>query len=298
MHNLIFKFTNIYASSVKGCSINIKADGLYGGARIHSIFKGSFAEELKSIDPLNGLTKSSIITAIDNSNGINPELLVPRAAFELLAISQVEQFRYPSLNCVELVHEELNNIAQSCLEDDSLQLEHYPKLKTVIGDVVSQLLQHRLPTTNENVEIFIDYQKAYINTSHPDFIKAQSMEITKKDLLGQPIELSFKLAINSNSSTDDDSVKHILMQEYLKSYMSIVSKEVHDTIPKCIMLFLVNFVIGQLHKELVEQICNKGNHEDLLCESLETTKRRKEIEIEISELEKADKIVKTISSNK
>lgn len=77
------------------------------------------------------------MTVIDNSDGMNSEISVPRAAFESLVRRQIEQFQSPSLNFVGLVHEELNNISQSCLEDESLQLERYPIFRIVLSDVVS-----------------------------------------------------------------------------------------------------------------------------------------------------------------
>lgn len=53
--NLIFKFTNIYTSAIKGYKINIKTDYLYGGARIQSVFQDFFSNEIRSINPLAGL---------------------------------------------------------------------------------------------------------------------------------------------------------------------------------------------------------------------------------------------------
>lgn len=316
MLNLIFKFTNTYTSAIKGYKINIKTDDLYGGARIQSVFQDFFSNEIRSINPLAGLKKEHIMTAINNANGMNPAIFVPEVAFELLARRQVEQFRGPSLKCIDLVHEELKHIAQICLEDVSLHLDHYPKLKTLLCVVVNDLWQGRLPITKQTVESFIDIQIAHINTSHPDFLpkQTQSVEVVTKEkqidgapsrdnrknqhepnAAPQKTQLCINLPLDTTVMEGRSSVDFVLVIELLKSYFSIVCKIVEDTIPKMIILHMVNFVVEQLQVELVKQVYEKGDVDNLLSESPITISRRNELEAEIAVLEKADKIINTLS---
>lgn len=51
---------------------------------------------------------------ISHFQGPRPALFVPEIAFELLVKRQIKRLEEPSLRCVELVHEEMQRIAQHC----------------------------------------------------------------------------------------------------------------------------------------------------------------------------------------
>ncbi|CCC66678.1 hypothetical protein NCAS_0A01180 [Naumovozyma castellii] len=166
---LMNKFATSFISSIEGNSSDINTKELCGGARIYYIYNNVFGKSLKSIDPTTNLTTMDIRTAIRNSTGPRPTLFVPEFAFDLLVRPQVSLLLEPSQRCVELVYEELMKICHGC---GSPELVRYPRLKSMLIEVVVDLLKERLAPTRQYVESLIDIHKAYINTNHPSFLKA------------------------------------------------------------------------------------------------------------------------------
>ncbi|XP_065829676.1 dynamin-1-like protein isoform X2 [Oscarella lobularis] len=166
---IITKFATIYCSIIEGTARDIQTTELSGGARIGYIFYDIFGRALRSVDPLAGLTRSDILTAIRNATGPRPVLFVPEIAFELLVRRQVKRLEDPSLRCVELVYEELQRIIQYCIR--SIQdLQRFPHLQERIVEVLMGLLRQRVSPTNQMVENLISIELAYTNTNHPDFV--------------------------------------------------------------------------------------------------------------------------------
>ncbi|CAG58573.1 uncharacterized protein GVI51_D05797 [Nakaseomyces glabratus] len=166
---LMNKFATAFISSIDGTSSEISTKELSGGARIYYIYNNIFGNTLKSIDPTTNLTILDIRTAIRNSTGPRPTLFVPELAFDLLVKPQIKLLLEPSQQCVELVYEELVKICHKC---GTPELSRYPKLKSKLIEVVSDLLRERLFPTRSYVESLIDIHRAYINTNHPNFLTA------------------------------------------------------------------------------------------------------------------------------
>ena len=165
----ITEFSTNYYQKIDGSSRDIETNQLSGGARICYIFHHTFAEALKAIEPLEGLTRSDILHAISNAMGPRPALFVSEIAFELLVKKQIKLLLTPSLQCVELVYEELQRIIQYCL-GHSRDFQRFPVLRDRMNHVVMNLLRERLPITNTMVENLVSIELAYINTNHPDFV--------------------------------------------------------------------------------------------------------------------------------
>ncbi|KAI5710584.1 hypothetical protein M8J75_009896 [Diaphorina citri] len=168
---IITKFASAYCSTVEGTARNIETTELCGGARICYIFHEIFGKVLDGINPLDGLTKMDILTAIRNATGPRPALFVPEVSFELLVKRQIRRLEEPSQRCVELVHEEMQRIIQHCGIESQQEMLRFPALHERIVEVVTQLLRRRLPATNTMVENLLAIELAYINTKHPDFHK-------------------------------------------------------------------------------------------------------------------------------
>ena len=166
---ILTKFASNYCHKIEGTSRDIETHQLSGGARICYIFHHIFADTLNSIAPLEGLQRSDILHAISNAMGPRPALFVSEMAFELLVKRQIRLLLQPSLQCVELVYEELQRIIQYCLSHIR-DFQRFPTLREQMNTVVMGLLRERLPTTNQMVENLIRIELAYINTNHPDFV--------------------------------------------------------------------------------------------------------------------------------
>ncbi len=165
----ITKFSTSYCEKIDGTSRDIETNQLSGGARICYIFHHTFSEALRAIEPLEGLSRSDILHAISNAMGPRPALFVSEIAFELLVKKQIKLLLGPSLQCVELVYEELQRIIQYCL-NHIRDVQRFPVLRERINMVVMKILRDRLPITNEMVDSLIAIELAYINTNHPDFV--------------------------------------------------------------------------------------------------------------------------------
>ena len=165
----ITRFSTSYCEKIDGSSRDIETNQLSGGARICYIFHHTFSEALRAIEPLEGLSRSDILHAISNAMGPRPALFVSEIAFELLVKKQIKLLLGPSLQCVELVYEELQRIIQYCLSHVR-DVQRFPLLRERINMVVMKLLRDRLPITNEMVDNLIAIELAYINTNHPDFV--------------------------------------------------------------------------------------------------------------------------------
>ena len=163
------RFSTTYTEKIDGTSRDIETNQLSGGARVCYIFHHTFTEALRAIEPLEGLSRTDILHAISNAMGPRPALFVSEIAFELLVKKQIRLLLPPSLQCVELVYEELQRIIQYCLSQIR-DFQRFPMLRDRMNQVVTSLLRQHLPITNTMVENLISIELAYINTNHPDFV--------------------------------------------------------------------------------------------------------------------------------
>lgn len=163
------RFATNYCEKIDGTSRDIETHQLSGGARICYIFHHTFTEALRAIEPLEGLNRSDILHAISNAMGPRPALFVSEIAFELLVKKQIRLLLPPSLQCVELVYEELQRIIQYSLNAVK-DFQRFPILRDRVNQVVMSLLRQRQPIANSMVESLISIELAYVNTNHPDFV--------------------------------------------------------------------------------------------------------------------------------
>lgn len=179
------RFASNYTEKIDGTSRDIETHQLSGGARICYIFHHTFTEALKAIEPLEGLNRSDILHAISNAMGPRPALFVSEIAFELLVKKQIRLLLPPSLQCVELVYEELQRIIQYSLSFVR-DFQRFPVLRDKVNQVVMNLLRERQPIANGMVENLISIELAYINTNHPDFVGGTRAAYESYMLLSQP----------------------------------------------------------------------------------------------------------------
>ena len=203
------KFSTAYCQKVEGTSRDIETHQLSGGARICYIFHQTFSEALNDIKPLEGLSRTDVLHAISNAMGPRPALFVSEMAFELLVKKQIRLLLQPSLQCVELVYEELQRIIQYCLSH-LRDFQRFPTLREQMNSVVMSLIRKRLPITNQMVENLIAIEVAYINTNHPDFVggtraayEAYMMAQTQSQR--NPLEPKLNVTASSSASNPPSS---------------------------------------------------------------------------------------------
>ncbi len=108
--NLLNRFTTHYSDMIEGRFVRESALECLGGSRISFIFHSILTKAINNVDPFEYLTEQDIQTAIKNASALNPSLFVPEQAFEVLIRQQIARLLEPSLQCANLVYEELRRI--------------------------------------------------------------------------------------------------------------------------------------------------------------------------------------------
>jgi dynamin 1-like protein len=98
----------------------------------------------------------------------------------------------PSLNCVDLVYEELLRIVQHCGLEIQQEMQRFPRLYERINEVVSSVLCGRLAPTKDFVANLVAIELAYINTKHPEFTDAALVNMLKE---ASPMDTPKRVAI-------------------------------------------------------------------------------------------------------
>lgn len=165
--HLITRFIEEYNKKLDGNFVREITTECLGGARINFIFHKIFKNAITKIDPFENLTEQDIQTAIKNASAMSPSLFVPEAAFEVLTRQQIARLLEPSIQCAQLVYEELKRIV---LQIHLPELQRYYKLQSRMHDVMESVLDSCLNPTNEMILDLIEIETSLINTNHPDFI--------------------------------------------------------------------------------------------------------------------------------
>ncbi|KAG0243416.1 vacuolar protein sorting-associated protein 1 [Mortierella sp. GBA43] len=99
----------------------------------------------------------------------------------------------------------------------------------------------------------------------------------------------------SGNLSEREQIETEVIKLLISSYFNIVKRTVIDTVPKAIMLNLVNMAKDELQRELLQELYKTDVLDELLKESEFTTNRRKECKKMIEALHKADEIVSSVS---
>ena len=140
-------------------------------------------------------------------------------------------------------------------------------------------MSNRLPTTNEKTKELVERELAYINTKHPDFHKEEIMKTFIKPYIENPLnavgdavmELMARHKLSPLQQRECE-----VTQKLIKSYFLIIRKSIQDTVPKTIMLFMVNFVKNNLLSELMTHLYKQEQFDNLLQESEHIAIKRRE----------------------
>jgi dynamin 1-like protein len=166
---LLSRFSAHFCDALDGRSPDVSTSELYGGARISFVFHEVFAHGLDSLSPFDVLSDADVRNAIRTATGPRPHLFVPEISFELLVKKQIQRLLHPSLQCVDLVLDELQRVTRQC-ERLVPEMARFPRLRARAVETVLELVRLRVEPTKVLVRNIIDVEAAYINTNHPDFI--------------------------------------------------------------------------------------------------------------------------------
>ncbi|CEF64895.1 Dynamin-1-like protein [Strongyloides ratti] len=259
--NILTKFNYSYCSVIDGRFKNIETSELCGGARISYVFHETFAKAIQSIDPSSDFTEEDILTAMRNSRGIKTSLYIPEECFELLVKQQIKRLEEPSLNCVDIVHEELIRLLQNCGTDFQQEIYRFPVLGENINKILRDLLKKRLEPTKKFIENLIAIEIAYINTKNPEFEK-----IIKNTNIFSRMKENNTMRSNKNTITyktfDEDNLENVIPQQSIlknvKDEVTSVNSETYEmaTAPCFTPRYSVsNEKIGYKLSELEKNVC-------------------------------------------
>jgi len=170
---------------------------------LNYIFYENYTTAISNIDPFDALTDEDIKTAIRNASSLRPNLFVPEVAFENLSKQQVNRLESPSLQCVQLVYEELRKVVT---EIEMHELQRFQNLRKKIIEVMNDLLSRQLQPANQQVKNLIKIQDAYINTYHPDFMGGSNSIVNVFDVANFNNEQLNQLNLNKDSQDSFDAV--------------------------------------------------------------------------------------------
>ncbi|VIO89695.1 Dynamin, putative [Brugia malayi] len=186
---MVQTFTTDIERSIEGSSSKaVSTNELSGGARINRIFHERFPFEIVKMEIDEKEMRREIQIAIRNIHGIRVGLFTPDMAFEAIVKKQIERLKEPSLKCVDLVVNELASVVRQCAQC----VARYPRLRDEIERIVTTNMREKEQSAKYHISMLVDYELAYMNTNHEDFIgfsnaEAKASSTSQKKNLGNQV---------------------------------------------------------------------------------------------------------------
>ncbi|CAH8479627.1 unnamed protein product [Heterobilharzia americana] len=169
---MVQSFEAEFSQNIDGHVAEVDTQTLSGGAEINRVFHERFRYDLLKIEFDEKTLRKEIAVAIQNIHGVRPGLFTPDMAFDATVRKQIERLRIPSLKCVDMVVSRLTDVLQHCSD----KVGRFPRLREEIERIVNMRVRELEIATKQQIKILIDFQLAYMNTNHEDFIGFQNAE--------------------------------------------------------------------------------------------------------------------------
>ncbi|XP_070500017.1 dynamin isoform X3 [Chironomus tepperi] len=167
MLQMIQQLQSDFERTIEGSgSALVNTNELSGGAKINRIFHERLRFEIVKMCCDEKELRREISFAIRNIHGIRVGLFTPDMAFEAITKRQISQLKEPVLKCVDLVVVELSNVVRYCAE----KMSRYPRLREEAERIITTHIRQCEQKCKEQLILMIDYELAYMNTNHEDFI--------------------------------------------------------------------------------------------------------------------------------
>ncbi|CAH1272260.1 DNM1 [Branchiostoma lanceolatum] len=177
MLQMVNTFGVDFDKRIEGSGDQIDTVELSGGARINRIFHERFPFELVKMEFDEKELRREISYAIKNIHGVRTGLFTPDMAFEAICKRQIAKLKEPSLKCVDMVINELNNVVRQCGE----KMGRYPQLREETERIVTTHIREREQRAKDQVIDLVEINLAYMNTNHEDFIGFANAQQAKSD---------------------------------------------------------------------------------------------------------------------
>eukprot|EP00761_Pharyngomonas_kirbyi_P009674 gb/GECH01009692.1/.p1 GENE.gb/GECH01009692.1/~~gb/GECH01009692.1/.p1 ORF type:complete len:632 (+),score=174.66 gb/GECH01009692.1/:1-1896(+) len=297
---LLTRFAHEYSEAIDGATANLSTNELFGGARINHIFIDKYNPSMERLDACEGLLEKDIKMAIRNAKGPRSSLFVPESAFEMLVRRQVKLLEDPSLRCVDQVFDELLRIVEHCEK----HLARFPNLRDKVVQFVVELLREYLQPLRQFIIDQIETERAYVNTSHPDFfnggqaihlLSERFNQMSAQDGNQQQQQQQHKGGQKpSRSPVDRERVEMDIIRVLLVEYFGIIRKNITDSVPKSVMHFLVNKSKQNMQTELVSNLYKDDLFDELLEENQEIADKRRAANDMLKALRRAQDIINEV----
>ncbi|CAH8833103.1 unnamed protein product [Trichobilharzia szidati] len=169
---MVQSFEAEFSQNIDGHVSEVDTQTLSGGAEINRVFHERFRYDLLKIEFDEKTLRREIAVAIQNIHGVRPGLFTPDMAFDATVKKQIERLRIPSLKCVDMVVSRLTDVLQHCSD----KVGRFPRLREEIERIVNMRVRELEIATKQQIKTLIDFQLAYMNTNHEDFIGFQNAE--------------------------------------------------------------------------------------------------------------------------
>lgn len=305
IYGIISSFSKKYADSLDGKDVEKCTTELLGGSMIRSIFRKFYNDIVKEIDPLKDLSDHEIRIAVMNATGVKGVMFVSEIAFEILVKDIIiSKLKYPSLECLTTVKEELQKILVSL---DIPEFKRFSKLKDFFIAMGYELIESQVPSAEKNIQNIIEIESSFLNISHEDFINpndamqsaqriledaAKKPKIEKAKVVEPKVEASswilpwFSSAKNEEENKfeeigkEKNNLRNLLNEEMtpkeleqillikilVDSYFRIVKLNISDSVPKAIMRNLVNKSRENLQRILTSRMYNNQEIYELILD--------------------------------
>lgn len=325
--DLINKFSLSYCYAINSGKKQIKTTELTGDARIQYIFRKSFGRALTNINPLETLDSKVILTAALNDAGLDTAIRV-QDVFKSLVTEQIGRLEDPSLRCVELVYEEMRQVVKHCGDEVHLELLRFPRLREKIEEILTQLLDDRLPVTRDIITNLVAccsehidtedprLRESYLVSNYPEPLRTNGdCDMTIRSIMPAQNGKSQNGSGGGGGSNAPSSVTMFMNDEFslrhetelrecdaiakrVQAYFNIVRDEIRVFVPRMVMRYMVNHVKSNLQSALGKEVYRAELFDTLLSESDDIARRRKETAEMLEALKKASDIINAIHYKK
>lgn len=167
MLQMIQQLQSDFERTIEGSgSALVNTNELSGGAKINRIFHERLRFEIVKMSCDEKELRREISFAIRNIHGIRVGLFTPDMAFEAIVKRQISQLKEPILKCIDLTVQELSNVVRICTD----KMARYPRLRDETERIITTHIRQCEHRAKEQLLLMIDYELAYMNTNHEDFI--------------------------------------------------------------------------------------------------------------------------------
>ena len=139
---------------------------LSGGARIAKVFHERFPYEMAKVQPDEKQLGVEIGFAIKNANGIRVGLFTPDEAFSSISKRIISKLLPACQKCADMVIHEIVTIVDTV----ATKAERFPRFQAEIKGCMTSYISDLEEKAKEQIELMIQFELAYINANHPDFI--------------------------------------------------------------------------------------------------------------------------------